>query len=98
MKKEINIELTKKQKKYLEAFLWLYNEDIKNRRTGRTTLIAYALIVSVLKDKRTRRITDHLNILIADYEILKPRIERIIEENNLPLKVIHSTLELVYLK
>jgi len=94
--KEINIKLTTIQKKHLKTLLWLYDENINNRQTGRTTLIAYALIVSVLKDHRTRKIVDHLNLVIADVKILKPIIVRIIEENNLPLKVIHSTIELAY--
>ena len=93
---EIKLNLTKEQTKHIKTLLWLYDE-IGNRRTGRTTLIAYALIFSVLKDKKTRRIIDHFSSQQAD-NLLKPIICEIIEHNKLPLKVIHSTLELSFIK
>lgn len=95
--KKFGIILTKEQRKHFETLLWLYDEG-GNRRTGRTTLIAYALIVSVLKDKRTRRIVDHFNSRRADIDVLLPIIFETIKQNRLPLKIFYPTLELAYLK
>ena len=40
---EFNIKLTNKQKRHLPTVKWLIDDSIRNRGTGRSTVIAHAL-------------------------------------------------------
>ncbi|RJQ33865.1 hypothetical protein C4568_03630 [Candidatus Parcubacteria bacterium] len=91
MRKEIKLTLTKEQKKYLPALQWLYTGE---RASGRSTLIAYALIETVLRTGQSQRIIDHHPSTHSDM-FLARTIEALLEENKLPLKVNRSTLMLV---
>ena len=90
----MKIKLTKEQKKHLKSIQWLL-DPICNRRSGRTTLLAYVLIDIVLSTKMTVTLKDHYPNRMADL-VLKKTVEQIIQENELPLKINHSCLELSY--
>lgn len=85
---EINITLTKEQKKHLKSLQWLF---MGQRASGRTTLLAYVLIETVLKTGREMRIFDHHPEVRADVYLANV-IDLIIKENKLPLEVSRRSL------
>lgn len=88
--KKVAMEFTKEKKKHLDSLRWLY---MGPRASGRTTLLAYVLIETVLKTKVSQRITDHFGNVQSDMYLARV-IERLIEEGNLPLYVNKSRIVL----
>lgn len=86
----MKIKLTKEQKKHLKSLQWLFQGA---RASGRTTLLAYVLIDTVLKTGQTMRIIDHHPNRMAD-RFLADIIVRIICEESLPLTVNNTTMTL----
>ena len=92
MKLKIGITLDKEQKKHLKTIKWLMNGP---RQTGRSTVIAYALIESVLQRQHSIPIRDHYPNNNADH-LLARRIQELIVDNDLPLVVSIPSLTLRY--
>ena len=90
MKKVIKLNLTKEQKKHLKSLQWLYMGD---RASGRTTLLAYVLIETVITTGQEMRIIDHYPSRHADMNLAQI-INLIVLENKLPLKISLSKLSL----
>ena len=92
-------KLTPEQRKHLNSIEWLFSED--NRQQGRSFLLAYIFIAEALKGK-TIKIVDHAYITHGGTFImskhLADRIDEIIKNNHLPLKIDWSTLELKLIK
>ena len=86
----IKFKLTKEQKKHLNSILWLYQGA---RATGRTTMLAYVLIDTVLKTGQHLRILDHHPSVRADRNLAEI-IDQIIKMEKLPLKISHLDLTL----
>lgn len=83
-------ELTKEQKKHLKSIQWLYTGP---RQSGRSTLLAYVLIDTVLKTGQEIRIIDHYSSRMAD-KMLAGIIQSIIETDELPLEISNISLSL----
>lgn len=77
------IKLNKEQTKHLKSLQWLY---MGTRASGRSTLLAYVLIETVLKTGISQRIIDHHPSVHTD-RYLQDTIGRIIEAYKLPLKI-----------
>ena len=90
----MELKLTKTQKKHIDSVRWLFSEDLKDRQSGRTMLLAYVYIERAMGGIRTR-IHDHTGFDHASAYVLTRYIEDIIKENNLPLKIKRSTMELL---
>jgi hypothetical protein len=86
----MKIKLTNEQKKHLKSIQWLY---MGARKSGRTTLLAYVLIQTVLVTGQEMRIVDHYPDIRADKN-LADIIDLIIKENELPLEITQSGLKL----
>ena len=84
----MKIKLTPEQKKHLKSLQWLF---MGARRTGRSTLLAYVLIETVLKTGQEMRIIDHYPSKQAD-NYLAEIIQLIIKENELPLEITNSLI------
>lgn len=79
----MKIKLTKEQKKHFKSLTWLF---LGPRQSGRTTLLAYVLIDTVMATGQKMRIIDHHPTKHADAH-LAYIIDIIIKENELPLKI-----------
>jgi len=86
----MKFELTKEQNKHVQSLQWLFTGP---RGSGRTTLLAYVLIQTVLETGVSQRIVDHHPDKRAD-QLLAREIEVIIGENDLPLAVNRVALTL----
>lgn len=98
---KLNFKLTKEQKKHLKSIQWLLSSKPKDRRSGRSMLLAYVYILEALNQKEYRKIEiiDHPFIVYGDLakytnKFLANYINEIIKENNLPLQIKWSTLRL----
>lgn len=98
--REIKFKLTKIQKKHFKSIQWLLSEDISDRRSGRSFLLASLYIDHVLKNKLEIKIIDHAYITTgAGYranKMLTTYIEEIIKINDLPIKIDHTVLTMKY--
>ncbi len=87
--------ITKEQRKHLKSIQWLLGEN--NRQQGRSLLLAFVYVTEALKG-RTIKIIDHAYITTGAghwaNKMLADEIQRIIEMDKIPLKIIWSTLEL----
>lgn len=79
--------LYKIQKTHFKAVLWLLNnedgglEDMQDRRSGRTTLMAYTFITLALKNPgRAIHVYDHYPLQKIIFKILMPQILAIWEK------------------
>ena len=79
----MKIKLTAEQKKHLKSIQWLYAGA---RGSGRTTLLAYALIDAVLYTGQDMRIIDHYPNRQADMN-LASLIDTIIKGDDLTLEI-----------
>lgn len=77
------IKLTTEQKKHIDSIRWLFKGAFGS---GRTTLLAYVLIETVLETGQTMRIQDHHPSKMADLR-LAGTIDQIIQREKLPLMV-----------
>lgn len=93
MKKEFNIKLNKEQTKHFKSIWWLFSEDIKDRRTGRTTLLAYVYIMKAMDGGKVY-IHDHFGHNSVTYSVLAREIDKMIRDNKLPLKMNFNSLTL----
>jgi len=74
----MKFELTKEQNKHVQSLQWLFTGP---RGSGRTTLLAYVLIQTVLETGVSQRIVDNNPDKRAE-QLLAREIEVIIGEND----------------
>jgi hypothetical protein len=88
----MKIKLTKEQNKHYESIKWLFSGA---RGSGRTTLLAYALIENVLEARCQRRIFDHYGDTRADMNLMN-LIEQLVIKYALPIKIDHSRITMSF--
>ena len=95
---EIIFKPTKTQKKYFKAIEWLLSNDLKDRRSGRTTLMAYIFIKMAINNPRTKiYLFDHYGLPISTKISLIPSIKNLLGEEMLNhFKIYHTDFSIMF--
>ncbi len=81
-KREILFKPTKRQKEFLPAIKWLLSDEMEDRQSGRTTLMAYVFILKAIKNPGKRiYLFDHFGGSLATKRVLMTNIEMILGES-----------------